>query len=189
MKYTLSPNSQGLIPWRPSSWPNPPTTYDASFGRTLEKIVKETMLNEIENVISDAHIVNGGLEYRGHVVVLAILCGVDAIAAYAFSGGVGARYVKFISTFFPPSYQPFARDIYKLYRNSSVHSWNLFGAGILPGNEQMTEDSGVLTFGLINFFDALKQAVGNFLSDLPKDRTLQRNCLRRYAELKRSAVP
>jgi hypothetical protein len=188
MHYRDKLKSEGFIPWQPSTWPTPPVSYNAEFAETLGIIISETMLNEIGNVISDAHKVNGGLEHRGHVVVLAILCAVDSIAAYAFNGGVGERYTKFISTFFPSDYQPFADDIYKLYRNSSVHSWNLFQVGIWPGNEKVTRDGGSLSFGLINAFDALKQAIDNFLATLPEDANLQTNSLSRYRELKQSAV-
>ncbi|MDO8633461.1 MAG: hypothetical protein Q8O97_01960 [bacterium] len=188
MKYRDKLESEGFIPWQPSTWPKPSIVYSTEFAETLEIIIKETMLNEIENVISDAHIVNGSLEHRGHVVALALLCAVDSIAAYAFSGGVGSRYIKFITTFFPADYQPFADDIYNLYRNSSVHSWNLFEVGMWPGNEPIRKDNGSLSFGLLNFFQALKNAVDNFLSTLPQDTNLQTNSLTRYSDLKISAV-
>jgi hypothetical protein len=116
------------------------------------------------------------------------LCAVDSVAAYAFDGGVGSRYTKFIATFFPSDYQPFADSIYKLFRNSSVHSWNLFEVGIWPRNEPIIEGNGSISFGLLNFSQALKQAVGNFLSTLPKDTNLQINSLSRYSGLKASAI-
>ena len=176
------------MPWQPTTWPDPPHIYVAGFSETLEKIIKETMLDEINNVISDANQVNGGLTHRGHVVILALMCAVDSIAAYPFSGGVGKRYTNFIKTYFPDEYQPFASVIYKLYRNSSVHNWNLFEVGIWPGSESVSTDGGSLSFGLLNFQDALTQAVESFLKDLPNKPDLQTNCIRRYTELKRRAV-
>ena len=189
MKYALKTGSTAFVPWLPSTWPEPPVSFNADFARTLKRIIKKTMLDEIENVISDARAANGSLEHRGHVVALAILCAIDSIAAYSFSGRVGARYKKFISTFFPISYRPFAKDIYEFYRNSIVHSWNLFQVGIWPGNESIAKNGGALSFGLINCFDALNKAVGNFLSELLKDPNLQQNCLKRYSYLKHSATP
>ena len=186
MKYESIP--KGFIPWQPSTWPEPPTSYVVEFSETLERIIKETMLDEIDNVISDAHKVNGDLQHRGHVVILALLCAVDSIAAYTFQGGVGSRYRNFISNYFPAEYQPFANDIYKLYRNSSVHSWNLFQVGISPGEESITINGGSLSFGLINFQKALIRAVDTFLNDLPKNTTLQRNSLKRYTKLKNTAI-
>jgi hypothetical protein len=186
MRYTPIP--VGFMPWQPTTWPEPPTSYIPEFSETLGKILQETILDEINNVISDAIQVNGGLTHRGHVVVLALLCAVDSIAAYAFRGGVGLRYKNFISTYFPPEYKPFADNIYKLYRNSSVHSWNLFQVGIWPGNEAITTNNGSMSFGLINFQSALTQAVNAFLTDLPNNTTLQANSLARYTELKSTAI-
>ena len=120
------------------------------------------MIDEINNVISDVNNTNESLEHRGHVIILALLCAIDSIAAYAFQGGVGSRYENFISTYFPTEYQPFASEIYKLYRNSSVHSWNLFQVGIWLGKEPITTDGGSLSFGLINFQKALVKAVDTF---------------------------
>jgi hypothetical protein len=188
MKYISELNMEEFVPWQPSTWPNVSDTYNSEFSEILNKIVRKTILDEIGNVISDAHVTNGSLEHRGHVVVLAMLCAVDSISSYAFDGGVGENYRKFISTFFPPNYQPFAKDIYDLYRNSSVHSWNLFKVGIRPGDEQISNDGGSLEFGLINFFDALKQSVDNFLKAIPTDSHLQTNCIKRYTELKNSAI-
>ena len=48
-------------------------------------------------------------------------------------------------------------------------------------------NGGSISFGLLNFQEALKQATDNFLSQLPNDIELQKNSLRRYAELKNSA--
>ncbi len=186
MRYTPIPN--GFTPWQPTTWPEPPPVYVAEFSETLGRIIKETMLNEIDNVISDANQVNGGLTHRGHVVVLALLCAVDSIAAYAFQGRVRLRYQSFISTYFPLEYRLFAGDIYKLYRNSSVHSWNLFEVAIWPGNEPIVAENGSVSFGLINFQSALTQAVDAFLADLPNNPTLQANSLSRYVELKSTAI-
>ena len=187
MRYRDKLQSEGFLPWQPSTWPEQPATYAEEFVETLGAIIGETMLDEISNVISDAHAVNKSLEHRGHVVALALLCAVDSVAAYAFDGGVGERYKKFIATFFPADYQLFADDIYNLYRNSSVHSWNLFQVGIWPGNEMVVANGGSISFGLLNFQEALKQATDNFLSQLPNDIELQKNSLKRYAELKNSA--
>ncbi len=186
MRYTST--VEKFTPWQPSTWPEPPDFYTLEFLQTLEKIIKETILDEIDNVISDAYKVNGGLAHRGHVVVLALLCAVDSIAAYSFIGGVGERYKNFISIYFPSDYQPFATEIYNLYRNSSVHSWNLFQVAIWPGNEPITTSGGSLSFGIVNFYNALVKAVDNFLSDLPSNTTLQINSLKRYSELKHTAI-
>lgn len=180
----------GFIPWQPSTWPEPPAAYDENFRGALEQIFEETILEEIANVISDAHKANGNLTHRGHVVALALLCAVDSIGSYASPHGdrVGTRYKKFITAFFPDNYKPFAGKIYELHRNSLVHNWNLFEGTMLPGNEPVTKTKHSLSFGLLDFFDALNHAVHNFLSELPKRPDLQQNCLARYAALRALAT-
>ena len=201
MKYPSGQNPAQFIPWQPSTWPNSPVAFDNNFAQALEEIIHETILNEIGNVISDAQQTTGSLEHRGHVVALAMLCAVDTISSYAFprtrvhcrvcglGDGVGPRYQKFIVTFFPEDYQPFAKDLYDLHRNSMVHSWNLFKAGICPGNEKINKIGGVFLFGLLNFFNALNISVQNFLLTLPEDLSLQQASLTRYKELKDSTLP
>jgi hypothetical protein len=70
--------------------------------------------------------------------------------------GVGERFKKFIREHFPPAYKPFAEKIYKMHRNSAIHTWNLFEATILPSNDNIMDTSGIISFGLLNFLDALK---------------------------------
>lgn len=197
MKYPNSLNlNNSFIPWQPSTWPMPPKNYSDEFKEILERIFRESLINEIENVINDAPT----LEHRGHVVSLSILCAIDALSSYAFdnlkiekcpncgrSDGVGPRYKKYIEEFFPVDYKPHAKKIYKLYRNSITHSWNLFQAAMLPGNEQIRENNGVIILGLKNFFKALKTSIRVYLSKLESDKKLQKTALMRYRELKRSA--
>lgn len=187
MRYTPIP--KGFMPWQPSTWPEPPISYETGFLITLERIIRETMLDEINNVISDATRANGDLRHRGHVIVLALLCAVDSIAAYSLQGGVGKRYRFFIENYFPSNYRPYANEIYELYRNSSVHSWNLFQVGIWPGNEPLTvSTTGSISFGLLNFNDALATSVTSFLADIPNNIDLQNNALIRFRELRASAL-
>ena len=194
-------NSTKFIPWQPSTWPEPPATFDIGFHKNLKRILNETILKEIYNVISDAQSSGQGLVHRGHVVALAMLCAIDAISSYAFpkkneeckkcgrSDHIGPKYKRFISDFFPQDYKPFAKAIYNLYRNSMVHSWNLFKVGILPGNQPISKKDGTISFGLLNFFDALKKATKNFLLCLTDNPALQMASLKRYKELKDSALP
>ena len=95
----------------------------------------------------------------------------------------------FIASHFPVDYQPYAPDIYGTYRCSLVHSWNLFEASIFPGHESISNAGGTLSFGLLNFFDALTIAAGDFLEKLEFDVGLQANALDRYEQLRKSAKP
>jgi len=116
-----------------------------------------------------------------------MFCALDAVSSYPYRG---KHVAKFIKAHFPADYKPHAADIYKLYRNSMVHSWNLFEASIYPGHEKITKaKNGIVSFGLLNFFDALKEGVNDFLAKLPANASMQSNTLRRYSELRRTAKP
>jgi len=161
---------------------------DADFVATLGKIFNESILDEIRNVAEDAKKANGDLQHRGHVLAIALMCALDAISSYGYRGKRGKHIAKFVRAHFPAKYGPYANDIYKLYRNSLIHSWNLFQASILPGAEEIVKN-GALCFGLLNFLDALRSAMEGFLAKLPSDPDLQKNTVKRYSKLKRSAKP
>lgn len=195
--------SQNFHPWQPSQWPPPPANFDNDFVETLRRIFSESMLGEIENIIKDAETVNHGLEHRGHVIAITMFCAVDVLSSYAFtdvskakctscgrSDRVGPRYEKFITSFFPKEYRPHAKTIYTLYRNSMVHSWNLFRETLSPEDSPVTvAKSGTLTFGIKNFFNALRSGADEFLNRLKTSPDLQKSALRRYKELRQMARP
>jgi hypothetical protein len=177
-----------FLPWQPSSWPMPDA--DASqFAVNLKRIFHETVLDEIRNVITDAHKSNHSLEHRGHVVALALFCAVDTLSSYAYkdagkdvcpdckrSDKVGPKYKKYIENLFPESYRPYSKQIYEFYRNNMVHSWNLFQGTIWPDNEEIEVIGGTLHFGLLNFFSALEKSVETFVEQLKSDEELQKSC-------------
>ncbi len=190
-----------FISWQPTKWPKPPDSFNNDFFNTIEEIFNETIIAEIENVLNDIkNCSSEGLEHRGHVIAIALLCAIDTISSYAYGRSViekcsscgrgdrvGPRYKLFIEKHFPSDYRSHANEIYKLYRNSVVHSWNLFGATMLPDNESLESNNGVLSFGLLNLFDAIKIAVKDFLDELKVDKILQKATLKRYKELKGKA--
>ena len=178
-----------FLAWQPSTWPVAPTTVDEGFVFTLKRIFEDSILGEIANVISDATKCNGDLQHRGHVVAISLMCALDAISAYGYRGKRGAHIRDFIANHFPVDYQQHAADIYGFYRCSLVHCWNLFEASIYPGHERISSTGGTLSFGLLNFFDALTGAAGNFLENLEFDAGLQTNTLDRYEGLRQSAKP
>ncbi len=199
MKYPESLNSirgQGFYAWQPSTWPDPPQSFNENFRTTLRTIFKDSLLDEIEHVITDAPT----LEHRGHVIALSIFCAIDTVSSYALrdlsrdmcvscrrTDSVGPRYKKYIGEFFPPEYQPFADRLYHLYRNSITHSWNLFEAAMLPGNEPITEINGTIVLGLRHFFAAFKISVDTFHERIAADHALQTASMHRYRELKQTA--
>jgi len=152
-------------------------------------IFKESILDEIGNVIEDAKKSNGDLQHRGHVVALAMMCALEAISAYGYGDRSRTYMADFISNHFPPDYKRHAKRFYHLYRTSLVHNWNLFEATLLPGNDGITDTGGTLSFGLLNFFDALRIGVNDLLNKLKTDPKLQASVGKRYAELKNTAKP
>lgn len=200
MKYPLqiSNNTARFLPWQPSTWPEPDPD-PLSFWVDLELIFEETILLEIENVISDAQKCNGGVEHRGHVIALAILCAIDTLSSYAYvkekdicsvcdrGDSVGPRYKKYIEDFFPDNYKPFATQIYKLFRNSVVHSWNFFEVALTPWSENVELRDGNLCIGLLSLFSALESSVKNFANKFETDPHLQENARSRYENLRQTA--
>jgi len=153
---------------------------------TLKRIFEDSILAEISNVIEDAHKSVGGLHNRGHVLAIAMFSALDAIAAYGYRG---QNVRKFVEAHFPPDYHPHATQVYRLYRNSMIHSWNLFEASIYPDDSKIRQEGTTLAFGLLNFFSALVGATGDFLEELANNPDLQGNTLRRYKQSKQTAKP
>ncbi len=172
--------------YQPSTWPDPPREFDESLHAALRKIVDESVVGEIQNVINDSMASNGSLESRGHVIAIALMCAVEATALYGYEGEAMEEFIK---NHFPVAYRPHAAEIVLLYRNMMVHSWNLFDAALYPGNETVARTNGTLSFGLLNFFQALREAVDDFFVQLRDNRRLQWHALNRYRRLKRRTRP
>lgn len=175
-----------FVAWQPSTWPATPALVDEEFVYTLKQIFEESILGEIANVIEDVQQHHPDLQHRGHVIAIALMCGLDAIASY----GYRKHYVAdFIRAHFHPDYHRHADQIYELYRCSLVHSWNLFEASIYPDKTRIRLEGGTIAFGLLDFFEALVQGTEGFLEGLATDAVLQRNTLERYKELRGTAKP
>lgn len=170
--------------WQPSRWPAPPASWDPALIETLRSIFKESMMDEIDNVIADAH---RDLRHRGHVVTLALLCALDTISSYGYGARSGNQIPPFTEAHFPQEYRPFAEAILKLYRHAMVHSWNLFGASLLPGEEPVTETNGVISFGILNLRKALGESIESYLKAVETLPVLQQMTLTRYRALRESA--
>ena len=184
---SVSPTVAALRAWQPSTWAHAPRSVDADFIKLLATIFKESMLDELDNVINDAIAVNGSLEHRGHVVAIALMCALDAISSYGYGRRCGRQIPPFVEAHFPAQYHPFAEEIKKLYRNNLVHSWNLFPVAILPSSEPIQKSHGVLSFGLLDFRDALRASVQDYLKKLETDADLQQRTLERYRALRATA--
>lgn len=182
------PQRTPFYAWQPSTWPTPPKTVDEDFIRTLKRIFEDSILIEISNVVSDAEKSAEGLQHRGHVVAIALLCALDAISSYGYGRRNGKQTPDFIVAHFPADFHPHAAQLRKLYRNAMIHSWNLFEASISPGREPIT-NNGAISFGLMTFFDALVQGTQDFLEKLEYEANLQKKTLERYEELRGSAKP
>jgi hypothetical protein len=175
-----------FVAWPPSTWPATPAVVDENFIDTLKRIFEESILGEISNVLTDVQKANGGLHNRGHVLAISMMCALDAIASYGYRG---RHFAVFISAHFPGDYPTHAGALYELYRNSLIHSWNLFGASIYPDDSEVREEGGTLAFGLLNFFDGFKAGVEDFLETLATDAVVQKNTLARYGKLRTTAEP
>jgi hypothetical protein len=175
-----------FVPWQPSQWPPAPID-DHEFVLVLKRIFEQSMLIEIQNVIDDATALNGSVEHRGHVLAISMLCALDAISSYGYGAKSGKQIPDFVKSHFPQRYRPFAGSILFLYRHATVHSWNLFKVAMTPGDDDVSESGGVLSFGLLNFFGALKCATEDFLDELSQDAGLRSTARARYESLRKNA--
>jgi hypothetical protein len=179
-----------FIPWQPSTWPKAPPQFNAELHQRLKRIFQETMLDELHNVVEDIKKANPQNQYpmmkRGHVVAVAYMCALDTIASYGYKVHKGGHMKSFVKEHFPPEYKPFAKRIYADYRLPLVHSWNLFGDGALvPGNDAIKRQNGLIRVGILNFVDSFEKAVGHFLDKLATDKKMQQVALRRYRSVGR----
>lgn len=175
-----------FVPWVPSAWPDAPQD-DHHFVAVLKRIYELSMLLEIAGVIDDANAQQGSLDHRGHVIAISLFCALDAISSYGYGALSGKQIPPFVEAHFPQVYQAHARALLYAYRHAMIHSWNLFGAAILPGREDISERSGTVSFGLIAMFEALKYATEHFLEQLHQKPALMANARLRYTQLQQSA--
>jgi hypothetical protein len=170
--------------WQPSTWPAASASSPGEFVEVLKRIFEESILGEVRNVIGDITKSNGTLAFRGHVVAISMMCALDAISSYGYRG---KKNGKFITGHFPDEYRPHAYEIYKVFRSSMVHSWNLFEASLYADDSTIRLEGGTLAFGLLNFFDALVVGTEDFLNCLPAGGDLLTNSINRYEELRTTA--
>jgi hypothetical protein len=175
-----------FVAWQPSTWPATPKIVDDKFVVTMKAIFEESILGEISNVIGDVQENNGDLQHRGHVVAIALMCALDAIASYGYRGHHIATFVK---AHFRADYHPHADQLYELYRCSLIHSWNLFEAAICPDDTKIKVESGSLVIGLLDLFECLVGATEDFMEKLAYTAALQKNTLERYEELRNTVRP
>jgi len=177
-----------FLAWQPSTWPQTPQSIDDEFIGKLRGIFDSSMLDEIDNVIRDVQQANGDLQHRGHVVGIALFSALYAISFYGYHSRKKREQIpNFVKAHFPPEYRPYAKNLLVLYRHAMSHHWNLFGGGLLPGDEPPREEHRVLYFGLLNFRDALRAATDDFLEKLKSDIHLQAQTLSGYGSLRRYA--
>ena len=106
-----------FVAWLPSTWPATPIAVDERFVFTLKRIFEDWYLRNCK-CIADATKCNGDLQHRGHVVAISLMCALDAISGYGYSGKNGTHIRDFISNHFPPDYKQHAADIYGFYRSA-----------------------------------------------------------------------
>lgn len=185
-KHTSDGQEVGFVPHHPSSWPNH-TSCDTKFVADLKKIIEESILGEIDNVIHDAQECNGSLDHRGYVISIALMCALDAISSYGYGDMRGAQIKPFILAHFPGEYHQLAGKFQTHYRGAGAHSWHLFNVGIAADGDAITWLNDIPCINILRLRDALRNAVTHYLAKLPNDETLRSNTLKRYLDLKKNA--
>ena len=182
------PSSSGLLAWQPSTWPEATAKWESSLIPTLQKVFHESILAEIDGVIADANEANGGLEHRGYVIAIALMCALDAVSSYGYGARSGAQIPEFVRAHFPKEYRERADELLTLYRHALVHSWHLFQVAVRPGDDPVTTDeNGALCFGLLHLRDAIFEGIADYFEKLETDANLQSKTLERYRDLRSTA--
>lgn len=178
-----------FIPWRPSTWPEAPKEFNEDFAGVFERIIRETILDELKNVVGDIVKSHGSLQHRGHVVGAGLMCALEVLSTYGYRSKDGSKgsVRMYVQKHFPDEYKPYAAKFYDMYRNDLVHQWNLFSAALLPGNEPVTGKHGIMQFGLLNFLDAFSRSIDDFLDTLSSNEKVQYQCVDRYRRLRKRA--
>lgn len=152
----------GFLPWQPSTWPSLDSA-GLELAPTLRRIFECTILGEINNVISDAEKSGGSLEFRGHVVAIALLCALDAISSYGYcseSCRSGKQIPKFVRAHFPQEYGPHAKTLLRLCRHAMGIAGICLRRPFFQGRSRSSLHDGTLPFGLKRFFHDLCVATG-----------------------------
>ena len=168
---------QELVSSMPSTW-GKADRFDQTFHDKLRRIITDTMLSELDNVVRQSP----SLENRGHVIGVAYMCALETITSYGYS-----RTEDFIREHFPETYKDHANRFQDEYRNRLVHDWNLAGkVALLPNDEPPTVKDDYFEVGLKNFAKAFETAVKDFLDKLGGNKELQKKAVQRYEAIRLS---
>lgn len=157
-------------------------------GEIIKKIYLDGVCSEIYRVMSNPHDGKKDCGGIGHIVLISICCAIDSISAYRlpdasfcddtrkFLGCSGYprdfssyRFQHFIKNYFDSQYNEVAAKIYKAFRCSSVHGWNLHSSSISgKKNDDMhlNVHGELIHLSLYDFFDDFQKAVTKYISDL-----------------------
>jgi hypothetical protein len=184
---TSSATNPQFLPWQPSTWPDLSAATEADFISVMDRIIRETIVDEIENVIEDSISLNGSIAHRGHVIVLAIMCAFDAIAGYGYHGRNRQRFIDFVTAHSPAELSPHAEVIYDMYRCAMVHDWSLAQVQITPLDEPLHINAQRKSVGIRTLFRILKATAEHFVASLSSSPHLLENARTRYENFRARA--
>lgn len=179
-------SQQAYEPRLPSTWPpvtNPP---DIPFVDILERLFKEGMLIELENVCSDILARGGaGLQGRGHVIGVAMMSALDSLSQFAYPAErQHIRIPQYVQDYFPPDFHVIRDELNSGYRNGLIHEWFMRQVAFLPGNEPISiQANGSPVLGLLTFKSGLAHSVASFLGVLRSSQERRIQAARRYHTL------
>lgn len=177
---------QSFEPRLPSTWPPVTTPPEASFVDTLERLFKEGMLAELENVCSDILARGkGGLQGRGHVIGIAMMSALDSLSQFAYpTERQHVRIPQFVEKFFPNEFYAIREELNTGYRNGLIHEWFMRFVAFLPGSEPISiQANGSPVLGLLTFKSGLTHSVDRFLEALRAHQELRNAAAQRYHTL------
>ena len=184
--FVATGNPLSFEPRLPSTWPPVTMPPDVLFVDVLDRLFKEGMLAELENVCSDvlAH-GNGGLQGRGHVIGIAMMSALDSLSQFAHPAEKQhVRIPQFVEKFFPNEFYTIREELNTGYRNGLIHEWFMRFVAFLPGAEPISiQTNGSPVLGLLTFKSGLTHSVDRFLEELRANQELRNVAAQRYHTL------
>lgn len=179
-------NNQAFEPRLPSTWPPLALPPDSSFVDVLERLFKEGMLAELENVCSDVLACGrGGLQGRGHVIGVAMMSALDSLSQFAYpSERQHIRIPQYVQDYFPAEFHVIREELNSGYRNGLIHEWFMRQVAFLPGSEPISlQTNGSPILGLLTFKAGLAHGIDQFLDALRTSQERRIEAARRYHTL------
>jgi hypothetical protein len=122
---------------------------------------------------------------------LCVVAATDAIAGYRYaSGGVGDRFKRFITNYFPPEYGPHAESLWD-FRCRMLHNFSPAYFSLVHASPQLHLQPSSIGDAYLDdrsFFAHMLSAAAMYFAELASDASLQTDMLQRLDDVDRGGA-